>query len=104
MSMETISDDDCLLDVDRAAWDRILEKRGGCRCCISPPCAACTEPITEDELNSVGYTYEAPAARFPEVSCSQCGRSFGPGNSGFSHCEDHEVARLPADDTKGSTP
>lgn len=87
-----ISDDDCLFDVDEAAWNRIVSKRGGCRCCISPPCPACTEPITEDELNSVGYTYEAPAARFPEVSCSQCGQSFGPGDSGFSHCRDHQPA------------
>lgn len=30
-----------------------------------------------------------PHPRFPTVSCSQCGRSFGPGNSGFSHCDQH---------------
>lgn len=29
--------------------------------------------------------------RFPEVSCSQCGQSFGPGDHGFSHCSDHGV-------------
>jgi len=27
--------------------------------------------------------------RFDNVSCSQCGRSFGPGDHGFSHCQDH---------------
>ena len=27
--------------------------------------------------------------RFNNVSCSQCGREFGPGNFGFSHCSDH---------------
>jgi hypothetical protein len=27
--------------------------------------------------------------RFPNVSCSQCGNDFGPGDSGFSHCHDH---------------
>lgn len=27
--------------------------------------------------------------RFPSVSCSQCGREFGPGNHGFSHCGNH---------------
>lgn len=32
---------------------------------------------------------EAPV-RFPETFCSQCGKSCGPGNWGFSHCEDHE--------------
>lgn len=29
------------------------------------------------------------APRFPEVSCSSCGESFGPGDEGFSHCADH---------------
>jgi DnaJ-class molecular chaperone len=28
-------------------------------------------------------------AKFQNVSCSQCGRSFGPGNHGYSHCSDH---------------
>lgn len=28
-------------------------------------------------------------ARFANVSCSKCGNSFGPGDNGFSHCEDH---------------
>lgn len=28
-------------------------------------------------------------ARFNDVSCSQCGQSFGPGDNGFSHCIDH---------------
>ena len=27
--------------------------------------------------------------KFPNVSCSQCGRDFGPGNSGFSDCRSH---------------
>lgn len=27
--------------------------------------------------------------RFENVTCSQCGGDFGPGDSGFSHCEDH---------------
>ncbi len=27
--------------------------------------------------------------RFDDVSCSQCGQSFGPGDCGYSHCEDH---------------
>ena len=31
-----------------------------------------------------GYT-----ALFENVSCSQCGREFGPGEHGFSHCADH---------------
>ncbi|MBO4228037.1 hypothetical protein [Bradyrhizobium neotropicale] len=27
--------------------------------------------------------------KFDDVSCSQCGGSFGPGDHGFSHCENH---------------
>ena len=28
--------------------------------------------------------------RFANVSCSQCGESFGPGDNGYSHCEHHK--------------
>jgi len=28
-------------------------------------------------------------SRYPETWCSQCGRGFGPGNSGYSSCTDH---------------
>ena len=31
--------------------------------------------------------------RFYDVSCSQCGRAFGPGNHGYSHCDDHKGKR-----------
>ena len=31
--------------------------------------------------------------KFKNISCSQCGEEFGPGNSGFSHCEDHKLVR-----------
>jgi hypothetical protein len=31
-----------------------------------------------------------PAPRFADVGCSSCGQSFGPGDSGFSHCEHHK--------------
>ncbi|EPS1221667.1 hypothetical protein ACVBR5_000898 [Burkholderia cenocepacia] len=30
-----------------------------------------------------------PAPRFENVSCSSCGKDFGPGDAGFSHCDDH---------------
>jgi hypothetical protein len=29
--------------------------------------------------------------RFREVTCSQCGCEFGPGDSGYSHCVDHRL-------------
>lgn len=28
-------------------------------------------------------------ARYANVSCSQCGRDFGPGDQGYSSCTDH---------------
>ena len=28
-------------------------------------------------------------ARFQKTFCSQCGGTFGPGDSGYSHCIDH---------------
>ena len=35
------------------------------------------------------------APRFEVTYCSQCGGTFGPGDHGFSHCENHsEIARL----------
>jgi hypothetical protein len=33
------------------------------------------------------------APRFAETFCSQCGDSFGPGDSGYSHCHDHSPHR-----------
>lgn len=33
-------------------------------------------------------------ARFNEVFCSQCGRGFGAGNYGYSHCKDHSNKRV----------
>ncbi|KUY54339.1 hypothetical protein WS45_20895 [Burkholderia sp. RF2-non_BP3] len=39
----------------------------------------------------------AAAPRFENVGCSQCGRGFGPGNAGFSHCADH-IGRHALDD------
>ena len=30
---------------------------------------------------------------FENVWCSQCGREFGPGNHGYSHCFDHDERR-----------
>lgn len=31
--------------------------------------------------------------RFPNVDCSACGNSFGPGDNGFSHCRNHKDLR-----------
>lgn len=32
----------------------------------------------------------ASRPKFENVSCSQCGQEFGPGDHGFSHCRNHE--------------
>lgn len=56
--LRTLTDDKWLGDIDMAAWRELLANRGGCRCYNSPPCFACTEPPTEEELNAVGFTYE----------------------------------------------
>jgi hypothetical protein len=60
--LKHIDEQDCLLDVDEKAWRSLVENRGGCRCHISPPCGACSNPISEEELNEVGYTYTTPPA------------------------------------------
>jgi hypothetical protein len=44
--------------------------------------------------------------KYKMVYCSQCGKGFGPGNQGYSHCKDHKGKRVveenvnPATDTK----
>jgi hypothetical protein len=58
--LKHIDEQDCLLDVDEKAWRSLVENRGGCRCHISPPCGACSNPISEEELNEAGYTYTTP--------------------------------------------
>ena len=37
-------------------------------------------------------------AKFENVSCSQCGKEFGPGDSGYSHCSDHK-GKTPVDES-----
>ena len=32
--------------------------------------------------------------KYSEVFCSQCGESQGPGDHGFSHCEDHKAPEV----------
>ena len=40
--------------------------------------------------------------QFRNTFCSQCGKEFGPGDSGFSHCENHHLnnGRLNIDSTQ----
>lgn len=39
--------------------------------------------------NAISKAKEWENCKFADVYCSQCGESFGPGNHGYSHCEDH---------------
>lgn len=32
--------------------------------------------------------------RFPQTWCSQCGEEQGPGDHGFSHCQDHRRPKI----------
>lgn len=57
--LKTLPAGEWLGDVDMRAWFDLMTCRGGCRCHLSAPCRACTDPPAEDELNAVGFTYEA---------------------------------------------
>ena len=50
--------------------------------------------IARMKLNTVVSRFDEknapPSPRFPDVGCSSCGQSFGPGDHGFSHCEHHK--------------
>lgn len=41
------------LDADQ--YETFMENRGGCCCFLSPPCSACVDPVTADELRAVGF-------------------------------------------------
>ena len=49
-----------------------------------------SEAEREGGQNPVVTPTKPPAYRFNNVTCSQCGGEFGPGNHGFSHCENHK--------------
>lgn len=55
--LQVLPEGDCLVDHDVESWHSILQSRGGCTCFLSPPCNACSNPVTEEELNAVGFTY-----------------------------------------------
>ena len=47
-----------------------------------------TLPILSDNA-TVKHTKTCISPRFKNTFCSQCGREFGPGDHGYSHCKDH---------------
>jgi hypothetical protein len=46
--------------------------------CGRPDCLTCQTAFTRKP-------------RYANVSCSQCGGDFGPGDHGYSHCADHRL-------------
>lgn len=36
-------------------FELLVDRRGGCRCYDRPPCSACSEPLTEDEADELGW-------------------------------------------------
>ena len=48
------------------------------------------EKTEETYLQACDRLYNSPKRfKFQKVYCSQCGKEFGPRDSGYSHCEDH---------------
>lgn len=72
MMFTHLKETEWLGDIDGPAWNQIMSDRGGCYCFISSPCNACTSPITEEELNSVGYTYEEEEEMQEVLTCPKC--------------------------------
>jgi hypothetical protein len=61
---------------------KFIAQMGWCRNCSDVPA------IYRKEVRNGLKTMPSPL-RFNETSCSQCGKTFGPGMHGYSHCEDH---------------
>lgn len=69
---------------------------------MEPLTAAVTHwmPATYPPLTTADAAHQSP--RFPNTGCSQCGGQFGPGDHGYSHCENHKGKRrlLPSEETE----
>ncbi|MCA7962525.1 cytochrome P450 [Burkholderia cenocepacia] len=50
--------------------------------------------MSEDAELEAERSLDDERPRFANVSCSQCGQCFGPGNAGFGHCTDHIGRRV----------
>jgi len=46
-----------MLTIDSELTDieqkRLVEIRGGCTCFLCPPCSACSDPLTQDEVDEL---------------------------------------------------
>ena len=64
------------------AADRIVDELILNSCSASGAKGTAWTPVAEP-TKPTAYKYQ-------ETFCSQCGGEFGPGNEGFSHCENHK--------------
>lgn len=62
---------------------RFISDMGWCHACSGVPA------IYRKEARNGLKTLPSPVP-FPDTFCSQCGRGFGPGMHGYSHCKDHK--------------
>jgi hypothetical protein len=62
---DRIGELDEAMDDDTRA--RLIQLRGGCSCCVSPPCSACCNPLTEEEAIRLGLLTEIDSAPAPAL-------------------------------------
>lgn len=49
------------------------------------------KPLTQKQIvQTLSMQRDVRPAQYNRVECSQCGRQFGAGNFGYSHCRDHK--------------
>jgi len=66
---------------------------------LSSYCQLDSEPEKEQLADLLQIMIGSP--KFSQTSCSHCGAVFGPGDHGFSHCEDHRgMRKLPEKDIR----
>ena len=76
---------------DAVKWAESLDNRiGYCGNSNFQEAVARAGMMERDERGAWGpVSMWRTAFRFEETSCSSCGRSFGPGDHGYSHCKNH---------------
>jgi len=72
----------------RAAWRESPEALGDLVMSII------VHAMSEDAELEAERSLDSDRPRFANVLCSACGKKFGPGNAGFSHCADHIGRRV----------
>ena len=95
IGLHTDGDPEARFETASLHQDTGSDRRCGLSEVISP--TTCVEqPLSGGDgaqgTRSVGEEGSIPSLstfKFQKTFCSSCGREFGPGNHGFSHCKDH---------------